>query len=147
MKANRPFLVLLRIVALSSLLWSLPAVLLPGRCAGSPLEAGSPAPPFDLGWLAEEGTIGSSTLFGESPFTVLVIWNRGCPRCTKIALGMPAFADSLRREDIRVVGVLFGPDDKDALKDFLWDNNVLVPHLWDPDARTAADYGLGFKSD
>jgi len=110
----------------------------------SALDVGASAPPFDLAWLTEEGTIASTELFAQSPLTVLVIWNRGCPRCTKIALGAPAFADTLEPRGVRVVGILFGPDDPQGLKDLLWDHDVAVPHLWDPDARIAAAYGLGF---
>ncbi len=142
-KAKRPVAILVHAVVISGLLSILLGTLFVGTCAALSLDEA--APPFNLGWLSEEGLVSSSELFAQSPFTVLVIWNRGCPRCTTIALGMPAFADSLQKSDIRVIGLLFGPDDKDALKDLLWDNDVLVPHLWDPDGKTAAAYGLGFQ--
>jgi hypothetical protein len=91
-----------------------------------------------------EGETSSRDLFALADLTVLVIWNRGCPRCTEIVMGSPALADSAVELGAHVVAILFGPDDADALRELLWDESILVPHLWDADARVAADYGLGF---
>jgi peroxiredoxin len=138
-KANRRPLIPFLAVPLAFI-----AVLIAVRPAAA-LEPGSAAPAFTLEWLSEEGTISSDALFAQSPMTVLIVWNRGCPRCTKIALGIDGYAESLESSGIRTVGVLFGPDDVAGLNDLLWDNEVAIPHLWDPDGRMAAAYGLGFQ--
>ena len=109
------------------------------------LAPGDPAPGFDLPWLLGEGTASAPDVFAQSDATVLVIWNRGCPRCTEIALGMDALADSVAPHGGQVVGVLFGPDDPEALTDLLWDKGVAAPHLWDAAATTAAAYELGIR--
>lgn len=109
------------------------------------LSPGDPAPQFDIPWLEGQGPTSSSALFAASDATVLVIWNRGCPRCTQIALGMNALADSVAPLRGQIIGILFGPDDPQALKDLLWDREVAVPHLWDAAASTAAAYDLGIR--
>jgi peroxiredoxin len=109
------------------------------------LAPGDPAPAFDLPWLQGDGSAASSAIYAQSDATVLVIWNRGCPRCTQIALGMNELADSLAPRGGQIVGILFGPDDPQSLKDLLWDREIPVPHLWDATAGTASDYDLGIR--
>lgn len=131
--------------AASSPLWPAAALLCLHCGIASALVPGQPAPSFDLPWLSSEGNAGSGELFELADATVLMIWNRGCPRCTEIALGSPELADSAMALGAHAVGILFGPDDPEALREMLWDESILVPHLWDADARVAADYGLGFQ--
>lgn len=122
-------------------------LLISGLTSGSAcaIAPGDPAPAFDLPWLQMDGSGASTALFAQSDATVLVIWNRGCPRCTGIALGANALADSIAPLGGQVVGILFGPDDPAALEDLLWEEGVAVPHLWDGAAVTASAYELGIR--
>ncbi len=109
------------------------------------IEVGDPAPPFSLPWLTEEGTEETSTLFARQRATVLFLWDRGCPHCTEVALSCHALSDSLSSLDAQAIGVVLGPDDPHELADLLWDEGILVPHLWDGERRTAGPYGLGSR--
>ena len=109
------------------------------------LAPGDAAPSFVLPWLAGDERVGSTELFSERDATVLMIWDRGCPHCTEVALSSAVFADSLARRGARLVGVVMGPDDRSALEDLFWENALLVPHLWDEGRRLASLYGLGFQ--
>jgi peroxiredoxin len=126
--------------------WVVLALVLCGAAGvAQALNPGDSAPAFDIPWLQGQGPTSSSAIFSSSDATVLVIWNRGCPRCTQIALGVNALADSVASLGGQVVGILFGPDDPQALTDLLWDRGVAVPHLWDAAAGTAAAYDLGIR--
>ncbi|MBD3161571.1 MAG: redoxin domain-containing protein [Candidatus Eisenbacteria bacterium] len=109
------------------------------------LGPGDPAPAFVLPWLTDEGTAASADLFGEHDATVLMIWDRGCPHCTEVALSSEEFADAVARLGARLVGVVMGPDDRGALEDLFWEEGLLVPHLWDEGRKLAGRYGLGFQ--
>lgn len=114
--------------------------------AGDPafaLGAGAPAPRFDLPRLDGAGAVAAPAVFADAPLTALVFWNRGCPECLEIAMGMQELADSLRLAGGQVVGVAFGPDDPAAMRDALHGNGVAVRQLWDAGGAVAAQYGLG----
>lgn len=108
------------------------------------LGPGDHAPPFELPRLSDEGTVRAPDLFAENQITVLMIWDRGCPHCTDVALASPALADSVEPLGARVLGIVMGPDDPEVLAELFWDEGVTVPHLWDGDRKTAGPYGLGF---
>jgi len=107
------------------------------------LGPGDPAPRFDLPRLEGDGTVRAPAVFAEASLTVLVIWNRGCPECTAVALEMQSLADSLGPLDARVLGVVFGPDDPVSIREQLREHRVAVPQLWDAGGTVAARYGLG----
>ncbi len=109
------------------------------------VSPGSIAPAFELPWLSADGGAGAPALFGTNDATVLVIWNRGCPICTEIAMGFPATADSVEPLGAKVLAIVFGPDDPADLSDLLWDSGVLIPHLWDEEGSVASAYGLGTR--
>ena len=109
------------------------------------IEPGHPAPAFDLPFLSEEGSLRAPECFLESPVTVLLIWDRGCPHCLDLALSSSSLADSLEPRGARVLGIVLGPDDPDAIREMLWDKAITVPHLWDRERTTAASYDLGIK--
>ncbi len=75
--------------------------------------------------------------------TVLVVWNRGCPHCTEVALQMDDLVEWLRPYPVRAVPILFGPDDPTVLRNFLFDHHVAARHLWDATGAEAAAMGLG----
>lgn len=113
------------------------------------LQVGDPAPDFELPYLdpdaQQEPTLRAGSWFAESPLTVLIVWDRSCPHCEQVALGVPALVDSLAREQVDFLGVLMGPDDPAALRDLLWDKQVSVTHLWDRSRNLAAAYDIGFR--
>ncbi len=109
------------------------------------LEPGDPAPAFDLLFLAEEGGLRAPECFLESPVTVLLIWDRGCPHCLDLALSSSALADSIEPLGARVLGIVLGPDDPAAIRDVLWERAVAVRQLWDRERKTAGAYDLGIK--
>ena len=104
---------------------------------------GDPMPYFRFPWLSGEEAPGSPELFAEAPHTVLVVWNRACPRCTGLALQCDALDDSLRRFGVPVLGLLFGPDDPSALQDRLRADGIRTPHLWDASGLIARDLEMG----
>lgn len=106
------------------------------------LSPGDIAPSFHLPWLTGEQAPSSEEIFGRAPLTALVFWNRGCPRCTEIAMACDALADSLRPLGVAVTAILFGPDDPAALSYLLDERGIQLPHLWDAGAVARA-YGLG----
>lgn len=106
------------------------------------LVPGNVSPPFRLPWLTGEEAPASDEIFGGAPLTAVVFWNRGCSRCTEIALACDALADSLRPLGVPVTAILFGPDDPVALAYLLDDRGIRLRHLWDTGA-VARDYGLG----
>lgn len=108
-------------------------------------SSGEQAPEFRLPWLSEERVISSGELWSGRDLTALVIWNRGCPHCTAVAMGLGAFADSLEPLGMAPIGILFGPDDPAALEELLWDRGLNVSHLWDEHGAVAARYGLGIQ--
>lgn len=107
------------------------------------LETGAAAPYFQLPWLSEEEAPSSPELFGESPLTALVLWNRGCPRCAGLGLQCDTLAAEAGPLGVAVLGLLFGPDEPVALRQLLADRGVRTPHLWDESGATARDLGLG----
>jgi hypothetical protein len=84
-------------------------------------------------------------LLRDSRLTALVFWNRGCPECTAVAMGMQELADSVRALGGQVIGVPFGPDDPVSIQDQLRKNRIAVPQLWDAGASVAARYELGVQ--
>lgn len=106
------------------------------------LSPGTAAPSFQLPWLTGQPAPSSEEIFGRAPLTALVFWNRGCPRCSEIALMCDVLADSLRPLGASVTGVLFGPDDPVALSYLLDERGITLPHLWDT-GTVARAYGLG----
>jgi peroxiredoxin len=109
------------------------------------LGPGDPAPPFELPRLQDGGAVRAPGLFSEGSLTVLVFWNRGCPECTAVAMGMQVLADSLRSPGAQVIGVAFGPDDPVSIQDQLRQHQIAVPQLWDAAATVAARYGIGLQ--
>ena len=132
---DRPQITLLRLLVVF--------LLLVGSRPAFPIDPGEAAPPFELPWLDGGGRARSAEIFSQRSATVLFLWDRGCPRCVRIALTCPELSDSLASLDAQVVGIVLGPGDPDELADLLWDRGVLVPHLWDEERATAGPYGLG----
>jgi len=125
---------------------------LPAVALGFVLAAGLPGaaypearrlPDFQIPWITGEQAPPARELAGQASPTVLVVWNRGCPRCTELALGIDALADSLRPLGGSAVGLVFGPDDPGALLMLLEDHGVSTPQLWDESGATARRLGLG----
>ncbi len=117
-----------------------------GPVGPRPVEAaqpGDPLPDFQLPWLTGEEAPSVRDLVLQTSPTVLVVWNRGCPRCTELALSVDALADSLRPRGGACVGLLFGPDDPGSLLMLLEDHGVTTPHLWDESGSTARQLDLG----
>lgn len=117
-----------------------------GPVGPRPAEAaqpGDPLPDFQLPWLTGEEAPSARALILQTSPTVLVVWNRGCPRCTELALQVDALADSLRPRGGACVGLLFGPDDPGSLLMLLEDHEVTTPHLWDESGSTARQLDLG----
>lgn len=123
------------------------AVLLAVSLSSFALAAGpgDPAPPFQLPWLEGDGQRTAPDLYWESELTALVLWNRGCPRCSEIVTALPTLADSLRPLGGRVVGVAFGPDEPVSLRAWLEEHAITEPQLWDAEGTAAALYGLGTR--
>jgi peroxiredoxin len=121
------------------------ALLLFVAVPGFAIEPGDAAPGFELPWLDESGSARATDLFADHPLTVLMVWDRGCPHCTEVALASSALADSVEPLGVQVVGVVMGPDDPDVLRDLFWDERLGVRHLWDGERRLAGAYGLGFQ--
>ncbi len=106
-------------------------------------ESGSTCPDFRLPWLDGEGDARASDLFAGQTLTALVIWNRGCPHCTEVALAIDDLVEWLRPYPVRAVPILFGPDDPATLRALLFDHGVAARHLWDANGAEAAALGLG----
>ena len=106
-------------------------------------EPGSYCTDFGLPWLDGTGEARASDLFAGQTLTVLVVWNRGCPHCTEVALQMDDLVEWLRPYPVRAVPILFGPDDPTVLRNFLFDHHVAARHLWDATGAEAAAMGLG----
>ena len=106
-------------------------------------ESGSYCPDFRLPWLDGEGDARASDLFAGQTLTALVIWNRGCPHCTEVALAIDDLVEWLRPYPVRAVPILFGPDDPATLRALLFDHGVEARHLWDANGTEAAALGLG----
>jgi peroxiredoxin len=109
------------------------------------LGPGDSAPHFELPDLDGGRTVRAPAVFSESRLTVLVFWNRGCPECTEVAMGMQVLADSLRSLETRVIGVAFGPDEPVSLQAQLRQHRIEVPQLWDAPAGVAALYDIGLQ--
>jgi hypothetical protein len=125
--------------------WGVGLVLL-ALAAATPVaaqEAGSYCPDFGLPWLDGGGDARASDLFAGQTLTVLVVWNRGCPHCTEVALAIDDLVEWLRPYPVRAVPILFGPDDPLILRSLLFDHGVKARHLWDASGAEAAAMGLG----
>jgi peroxiredoxin len=109
------------------------------------LGPGSVAPPFELPRLDGTKVVRAPEIFRQKRLTVLIFWNRGCPECTAVAMGMQELEDSLATREAGVVGVPFGPDDPVSIRDQLRQGGVVVPQLWDATAAVAARYELGLQ--
>lgn len=118
-------------------------VLLAIGLPGAAFAAAEPLPEFQIPWITGEQAPSSRDLVRQTSPTVLVVWNRGCPRCTELALAIDALADSLRPLGGAAIGLVFGPDDPGALLMLLEDHGVSTPHLWDESGATARQLGLG----
>ncbi|MDM7913686.1 MAG: peroxiredoxin family protein [Candidatus Eisenbacteria bacterium] len=111
------------------------------------VSVGEPVPAFALSPLGgdREAAVSSPAFFAESPATVLVVWDRGCPHCLEVALGVEALADSLHPLGAGVTGIVLGPDDPEAIRDLLWERGIAVTHLWDPERTLARRLALGSR--
>jgi len=127
--------------------WVLPLCLASWLAAApaSALGPGERAPSFELPRLRGGGSVYAPDLFFASRLTALVFWNRGCPECTEVAMGMQALADSLAPLGAQVVGVAFGPDDPFSIRDQLREHGISARQLWDAGAGVATRYGLGLQ--
>lgn len=109
------------------------------------LQPGDRAPDWELPWLSMPGSATLGDFLAEKEVTVLVLWNRSCPHCTEVALGIDQLASDLERYDAHAVAVLFGPDDQAGLEFLLENEEIETPHLWDANARLPAAYGVGIQ--
>jgi peroxiredoxin len=107
------------------------------------LGPGDAAPGFELPRLEGEGVVRAPAVFAAAPLTALIFWNRGCPECLEIAMGMQVLTDSLRPLGGEVTGVAFGPDDAVSIRDLVHENRIAATQLWDAGGTVAAQYGLG----
>ena len=117
------------------------ALLIPEPLAA--LGPGDRCPDFDLPRLSGTGRVRLADLLAQENLTVLVIWNRGCPHCTEVALGVDELVAFLAPYPAQVVPILFGPDEPVSLRSLLEAEEVQTPHLWDASGRVASAYGLG----
>ncbi|MBU1700849.1 MAG: peroxiredoxin family protein [Candidatus Eisenbacteria bacterium] len=133
-----------RILSVFLVLW-IAAFVFGAVPSAAALEPGDPFIDFELPWLSMEGSLGIRDLLSSSDMIVLVLWNRGCPHCTEVALGLDDFVEAVAPYGVEVAGILFGPDDPLSLELLLEREEVDLPQLWDEHARIAAAYGLGME--
>jgi peroxiredoxin len=109
------------------------------------LQPGDRAPDWELPWIGMPGSAALGDFLAEKQVTVLVLWNRSCPHCTDVALGVDDLAMDLEPLDAHAVAVIFGPDDLTGLDFLLQAEEIETPHLWDANAKLPPAYGVGIQ--
>ena len=118
-------------------------------CGGNArnINEGDTAPDFTL----EDAQGNKYTLSdyrGEKPVVLYFYPKAGTPGCTDQACGIRDEYSKFKENNIQVLGV--SVDSKDALKEFISENNLNFPLLSDSDKKVSEKYGvlnnIGFAS-
>jgi cytochrome c biogenesis protein CcmG/thiol:disulfide interchange protein DsbE len=104
----------------------------------SPL-IGQPVPERALPYLEGEGRVNLADLDGQ--IAVINFWASWCVGCRDEHPALAAAAAAYGDEGVRVLGVNY-QDDRGAASGFLDEFGRDFETLWDPDSRTAIDFGV-----
>lgn len=99
------------------------------------------APPFSLKLLDGERMVSLSDFKGKP--VLLKFWAGWCPACVEELAPMEKFSEGKRGQLIILLAAIDGEREK-KIRRFIKRNNVTLPVLLDPKAKTARSYGVNF---
>ncbi len=101
-------------------------------------EKGNMAPDFELKNIAG-GTLKLSSLRGK--VVIIDFWDTWCPPCRKALPHLEAISQDYS-QDLVVVGIAFGRDGEDKVKQYVAQNKLTFPMvLADPEFKVTKDFG------
>ncbi len=123
-------------------------VLLWGSAARA-LNEGEPAPSFRLPDLAGMGSYPSDSLLKLHPWTLLVVWNTGCPECMADVVKIGRHVSRADSLPFQVIGIVTDDERIGDARRLVKGTKLRFLNLWDATAATAARFkaaGYSFSS-
>jgi peroxiredoxin len=99
------------------------------------------APPFSLKLLDGEQMVSLSDFRGKP--VLLKFWAAWCPSCVEELAPMEKFSEGRKDQLIILLAAIDGEKEK-KIRRFIKKNNITLPVLLDPKAKTARSYGVNF---
>ena len=99
------------------------------------------APPFSLKLLDGEQMVSLSDFKGKP--VLLKFWAAWCPACVEELAPMEKFSEGKKGQLIILLAAIDGEKER-KIRHFIKRNNVTLPVLLDPKAKTARSYGVNF---
>ncbi len=104
------------------------------------------APSFILSTLGGVERMSSETLFHSFPYTFLIFWESGCPKCVEHLVQCELFFEEYAGGDITVVGINSDSGDMLTVQSTLVSNGIRFTQLWDGTGEVTKIYGVPYGS-